>query len=247
MSRCDIRSFRISLTYQCDTSTLQWRQNGRDGVSNHQPIDCSLNSLFKAQIKKNINASCTGLCEGNSPLTDEFPVQGASNPENVSIWWRHHESADAIIWAYTHEISKPYVFLFKVTIYTRFIQGDLITRRPFNYTDGFIARIVSTIHLKKVSEESIPLYHHSDVLMSAMASQITGVSTVYSTIVSGESKHQSSASLAFVRGIPWWPVNSLHKSPVTRKVFPFDGVIERCTVVSVLKHVVSIMTNIHSG
>ena len=38
-------------------------------------------------------------------------------------------------------------------------------------------------------------------------------------------KHQSSASLAFVLGIHWWPVNSQHKGPVTRKMFPFDGVI----------------------
>ena len=32
----------------------------------------------------------TGLCAGNSPVTDEFPAQKASNAENVSIWWRHH-------------------------------------------------------------------------------------------------------------------------------------------------------------
>ena len=32
----------------------------------------------------------TGLCEGNLPVTDEFPAQRASNAENVSIWWRHH-------------------------------------------------------------------------------------------------------------------------------------------------------------
>ena len=38
-------------------------------------------------------------------------------------------------------------------------------------------------------------------------------------------KHQSSASLAFVRGIHRWPVNSPHKGPVTRKMFPFDDVI----------------------
>ena len=42
-----------------------------------------------------------------------------------------------------------------------------------------------------------------------------------------QSKHQSSASLAFVRGIHRWPVNSPHKSPVTRKMFPFDDVIIR--------------------
>ena len=38
-------------------------------------------------------------------------------------------------------------------------------------------------------------------------------------------KHQSSAALAFLRGIHRWPVNSPHKGPVTRKMFPFDDVI----------------------
>ena len=49
--------------------------------------------------------------------------------------------------------------------------------------------------------------------MSAMALQITGVSIVYSTACSGadQREHESSASLAFVRGIPWWPVISPHK------------------------------------
>ena len=63
--------------------------------------------------------------------------------------------------------------------------------------------------------------------MSAMASQITGVSIVYPTICSGEDqrKHQSSASLAFVREIHRWPVNSPHKEPVAEKMLPFDDVI----------------------
>ena len=63
--------------------------------------------------------------------------------------------------------------------------------------------------------------------MGAMASQITGVSIVYLTVCLGvdQRKHQSSASLAFVRGINRWPVNSSHKGPVTRKMFPFDDVI----------------------
>ena len=52
--------------------------------------------------------------------------------------------------------------------------------------------------------------HYSDVTMSAMASQITGIMIVYSTVCSGvdQRKHQSSASLAFVRGIHQCPVNS---------------------------------------
>ena len=69
--------------------------------------------------------------------------------------------------------------------------------------------------------------NYSDVIISAVASQITSVSIVYIAVCSGadQRKHQSSASLAFVRGIHRWPVNSPHKWPVTRKMFPFDDVI----------------------
>ena len=62
--------------------------------------------------------------------------------------------------------------------------------------------------------------------MSSMASQITSLTIVYSNVYSGtdQRKHQSTASLAFVRGIHQWPVNSPHKGPVTQKMFPFDDV-----------------------
>ena len=73
------------------TDTVQWRHNEGDGVSNHQPHDCLLNRLFKAQYKKTSKLLVTGLCAGYSPVTGEFPAQRASNAENVSIWWRHHE------------------------------------------------------------------------------------------------------------------------------------------------------------
>ena len=63
--------------------------------------------------------------------------------------------------------------------------------------------------------------------MGVIASQITSLTTVYSTVYPGEDqrKHQSSAPLAFVRGIHRGLVNSPHKWPVTRKMFPFDDVI----------------------
>ena len=63
--------------------------------------------------------------------------------------------------------------------------------------------------------------------MGAIGSQITSLTIVYSTVYSGadQSKHQSSASLAFVWGIHRGPVNSPHKWPVTLKMFPFDDVI----------------------
>ena len=72
--------------------TLQWRHNGRDSVSNHQPRECLLNRLIRCRSKKTSKLRVTVLCAGNSPETGEFPAQRASNAENVSIWWRHHES-----------------------------------------------------------------------------------------------------------------------------------------------------------
>ena len=63
--------------------------------------------------------------------------------------------------------------------------------------------------------------------MTTVASQITSLTVVYSTVYSDadQRKHQSSASLAFVWGNSPGPVNSPHKGPVTRKMFPFDDVI----------------------
>ena len=78
-----------------------------------------------------------------------------------------------------------------------------------------------------ISVPRIVTCHYNDVIMSTMASQITSLTIVYSTVYVGadQRKHQSSASLAFVRGIHQWPVNSLQKGPVTRKIFPFDDAI----------------------
>ena len=71
------------------------------------------------------------------------------------------------------------------------------------------------------------IFHYNDVITGAIASQITSLEIVYSTVYPGvdQSKPQSSASLAFVRGIHRGPVNSPHKWPVTRKISPFDDVI----------------------
>ena len=72
-------------------------------------------------------------------------------------------------------------------------------------------------------------WHFNDAwhVMGKMASRITCLTIVYSTVYLSADlrKHQSSAPLAFVRGIHRGPVNSPHKGPVTRKMFPFDDVI----------------------
>ena len=69
--------------------------------------------------------------------------------------------------------------------------------------------------------------HYYDVIMGGIASQITSLTIVYSIVYSDadQRKHQSSASLAFVRWIHRGPVNSPHKWSVTRKMFPLHDVI----------------------
>ena len=73
-------------------------------------------------------------------------------------------------------------------------------------------------YFRNTSDEST---HYSDVIMGSIASQITSLTIVYSSVYSGadQRKHQNSPSLAFVRGI------HPYKKPVTRKMFPFDDVI----------------------
>ena len=70
--------------------SIQWRNNGWDGVSNNGRLDCLHKRLFRRRSKKTSKLRVTGLCEWNSPLIGEFPGQRANNAENVSIWWRHH-------------------------------------------------------------------------------------------------------------------------------------------------------------
>ena len=96
------------------------------------------------------------------------------------------------------------------------------------WLDFVITRSIITRYcMQQAAANDKALVHYSDVIMGVMASQITSLTIVYSTVYSdaGQRKHQSSASLAFVWGIRRGPVNSPHKGPVTRKMFPFDDVI----------------------
>ena len=101
----------------------------------------------------------------------------------------------------------------------------------------FIKLVIFAQHNRRVKQSSLrhstaqqcrsyPL-HCNGVIMSAMASQITSPTIVYSTVYTGadQRKHKISAALAFERGIHRWPVNSPRKWPVTRKMVPFDDVI----------------------
>ena len=105
--------YAISLKYflkdriDIESTSLQWRHNGRDGISNYQPHDCLLNRLFRRRSKKSSKLRVTGLCAGNSPLTREFPAEMVSNAENVS--WRHHA-----VWTYDKRLAETTMAQFAV-------------------------------------------------------------------------------------------------------------------------------------
>ena len=96
--------------------TLQWRHNGRDGVSNHHLDYCLLNNLFRRRSKKTSKLRVTVLCAWNSPVTGEFSAQMVSNAENVTIWWRHHEFRP--LWHGAMYINKRWVGRICYTIHT---------------------------------------------------------------------------------------------------------------------------------
>ena len=93
--------------------TLPWRHNERDDVLNHQTHDCLLNRLFGRRSTKTSKLRVTGLSAGNSPGTGEFPAQMASNAENVSIWWRHHDRG---IFVFAMDSYRAVVYMWHTTL-----------------------------------------------------------------------------------------------------------------------------------
>ena len=206
--------------------------------------------LFSRISKKTSKLRVTGLWEGNSPVTGEFPTQRVSNAENVCIWWRHHVYLKmctkfhffkkqyvnssgpplcgyAVIWSYS---SPNFNNRFASAQHQAITQYLLIV----NSTLGLMLwhNLNELLHLKLIFTTRGHSYfrmiyhaHYSDVIMSATASQITGVSFVCSMVCSGADhrKYQSSKSLVFVRWIHPSPIDSPHKGPV--KLFTFYDVI----------------------
>ena len=74
----------------CSKRSLQWRHNGQDSVSNHQPHECLLNRIFSRRSKKTSKLRVTGLCVGNSSVTGEFPHKWPVTRKMFSFWWLHH-------------------------------------------------------------------------------------------------------------------------------------------------------------
>ena len=130
--------FRFTkLTYIQIKSTLQWRYNRRDCISDHQPNDCLINRLFRRRSKEAPKLRVTGLCKGNSPVTGELPATRASDAENVSIWWCHKEKVP--------RYKDALLFPASSMIYN--------TRSHLNHSTGFSRRAWRCIEYLKATAE----------------------------------------------------------------------------------------------
>ena len=114
------------------------------------------------------------------------------------------------------------------------IHYDVTVMSSYCFSYGYLTCLLYWFvgSLNEILISSTANAHYSDVMMGAMASQITSLTIICSTVYSGadQRKHQSSAPLAFLRGIHRWPVNSPHKWPVTRKMFLFNDVMS-CSII----------------
>ena len=108
--------------------SLQWRHNGRNVISNHQPHHCLLNRLFRRRSKETSKLHVTGLCAGNSPVTGEFPARMARNAENVSIWWRHH------VFISIYQLLSPLLALTHWGRVTHYGDGSMLCKNPIFFT-----------------------------------------------------------------------------------------------------------------
>ena len=128
-----------------------------------------------------------------------------------------------------NEINFSKILLKYINYHSRKRMSKMSCAKRRELCSNAIVKIYRTDTTISASVHPYPwLSHYIPVIMSTMASQTTGFKIVYSTVCLGadQRKHQSSASLVFVRGIHRWPGNFPHKGPaVTRKMVPFDDVI----------------------
>ena len=132
-------------------------------------------------------------------------VRGIPQRGYVSIWWRHHAIAQCERRSKTN--GRPFS---KWSIWWSVLKSLLLT--TFNLPEYTTVLQFNNF----IQVRNIWYMHYSDVILSAIASQITGISIVYPC--ADQRKHQISVSPA-----------SPHKGPVSRKMFPFDNVIMEYT------------------
>ena len=146
--------------------TLRWRHNGPDG---QQPHDCLINRLFSRRSKETWRLRVTGLCEGNSPVTGEFPAQKASNAETFSIWWRHHARSEKYsndVWPNLNSV----FFVIGDLIFSHFVDCTHVnTQANWIEMNAYLCSTVncSSINLRKILNK-YSSFHCQDVRVAPL-------------------------------------------------------------------------------
>ena len=207
-----------------DTYSLKWCHDERNGISNQQPDDCLLNGVFGRKSKKlQSHAYVTGVCEGIHRWPVNSPHKGSVTREIFPFGDVVMQRASSVCLAcfpppWRHEDSTPHFAVFWEQHYLYYLILQCLNAcTAVNNAIFFVwlaggHTCLDTYSLQRRHNERDGVSNH----------QLRDC-TVYSG--ADKRKHQSSAPLAFVRGIHRWPVNSPHKGPVTRKMFSFDDVI----------------------
>ena len=210
---------------------IKWRHNGRDSVSNHQPCECLLGRLIGADQRKHQSPASLAFVWGihrrpvnsphKGPVTRKmFPFDDVVMYLGILLANSGQVMANGIIklWHWFSNLLGTEPLPGPILTYQQLVPWEHISVRcESQYTHLNSRKYIWKCRLHND-------YHYSEVIMNAMAYQITGVSIVCSTVCWGadQRKHQSSASPAFLRGIHRSPVDSPHKGPVKRKMFSFD-------------------------
>ena len=225
--------FYSIISRHCDGRDIRNNSSKEIGACLHNPMKTiAADNWSWWRHSREAFSALLALCDGNPPVTGEFlaqrPVMRRFDVffdlrlnKQLNNQWRRpwFETPSRPLWRHcnVHEMDKPlYAELFQNLIY---IFDNFPTLRWHRYPKYFLKG--DRVLFPEPMENQC--YHYSDAIMSAMATQITRPTFVYSVVYSGadQRRHQSSASLAFVQKIHRWPVNSPHKEPVTRKMFPF--------------------------
>ena len=164
---------------------LQWRYNERDGVSNHRPLDCLLNRLFRCRSKKTSKLRVTGLSEGNPPVTMCAYFCYKVMYCGIFVW--------CIVGFARRVYSLPQLLSCSICQYAiKYTWFGVLSW--FFFVCWFWGYFLATsirVALKDVGKSinaKTQQRNYSDVIMSPMASQITSIPTVCSVVCWGAYK-----------------------------------------------------------
>ena len=182
-----------------------------------QLTSCDNRILPSTCFRINIGLTLVTSLTVTIDIVGSFPMDFKVYPPSLAVF------IAIICWLFVKDWPMHLIHWEKIIV---ILQTTFFNSFPWIKIYQYIYQILSERWNYAIIALCLQIFNYYDVIMGAIASQITSLTIVCSTVYSDadQRKHRSSASLAFVRGIYRGPVNSPHKWPITRKMFPFDDV-----------------------